>query len=285
MIRLVLTDLDDTLIPCGASRASDRAIRAVHGLIAAGVRFGPVSGRMPASMGWMFAGDDLCYATGGFSNGLIVRIDGQVVHTVTMDGDVLQQVADTVDELDVDCWLAVYDRHVEERVTIITRHERRARQMLPADAYVHPFAVAPTIEGTACVKSNIRCADSLSREEMARVRDTLRGRIEGLSFVFPSMVAPYIDLAPAGWGKGEAVRYMAESLGISLDEVAVFGDSENDLGMLEVVPNSVAVSNADAAVARAARWHIGASADDAVAAALEDIAAASAAGDLPAWMR
>ena len=285
MIRLVLTDLDDTLIPSGAARASDRAIRAVHRLIDAGVRFGPMSGRMPASMGWMFAGDDLCYATGGFSNGLLVRIDGRMAHTVTMGKDMLQQVADTLDELDVDCWLAVYDPHVEERVTIITRHAGRARQVLPADAYLHPFEVAPTIEGTDCVKGNVRCADSLSREEMARVRDLLRRRIKGLSFVFPSMVAPYIDLAPTGWGKGEAVRYMADSLGISLEEVAVFGDSENDLGMLEAVPNSVVVSNADEAVAQAARWHIGASADDAVAAAMEDIAAASAVGELPVWMR
>lgn len=285
MIKLVLTDLDDTLIPFGASRASDRAIRAAHKLIDAGVRFGPMSGRMPASMGWMFSGDDLCYATGGFSNGLLVRIDGRMAHTVTMDGSVLQQVADILDELNADCWLVVYDRHVEERVTVITRREGRARQMLPADAYVHPFEVAPTIEGVSCVKSNVRCADSLPREEMVRVRDALRARIEGLSFVFPSMVAPYIDLAPTGWGKGEAVRYMADHLGISLDEVAVFGDSENDLGMLEAVPNSVAVSNADTVVAQAARWHIGASADDAVAAAMEDIATASAAGELPVWMR
>jgi hydroxymethylpyrimidine pyrophosphatase-like HAD family hydrolase len=54
--------------------------------------------------------------------------------------------------------------------------------------------------------------------------------------------------------------------------------------MIEAVPNSVAVSNASPEVARAARWHIGSSADDAVADALFQIAEAAETGELPAFM-
>lgn len=43
--------------------------------------------------------------------------------------------------------------------------------------------------------------------------------------------------------------------------------------MIDAVPNSVAVANATEAVTAAARWHIGAAADDAVAGALHQIAA------------
>ena len=53
MIRLALTDLDNTLIPLGAPHASARAIRAVHAMLDAGLWFGPVSGRVPAAMRWM----------------------------------------------------------------------------------------------------------------------------------------------------------------------------------------------------------------------------------------
>ena len=54
MIKLVLTDMDDALIPAGHDGASDYAIEGVHAMQAAGLHFGPVSGRQPSAMGWMF---------------------------------------------------------------------------------------------------------------------------------------------------------------------------------------------------------------------------------------
>jgi hydroxymethylpyrimidine pyrophosphatase-like HAD family hydrolase len=55
--------------------------------------------------------------------------------------------------------------------------------------------------------------------------------------------------------------------------------------MLEAVPNSVAVANASEQISAGTRWHIGASADDAVADALFDIAGAAAEGSMPSFMR
>ena len=55
----------------------------------------------------------------------------------------------------------------------------------------------------------------------------------------------------------------------------MFGDADNDLDMLRRYPNSCAVANANEAATRAARWHVGASADDGVARAMEQIAAAA----------
>lgn len=65
----------------------------------------------------------------------------------------------------------------------------------------------------------------------------------------------------------------------------MFGDSDNDLPMIDAVPNSVAVANANEAVTAAARWHIGAAADDAVAGALHQIADCAATGEMPPFMR
>lgn len=83
----------------------------------------------------------------------------------------------------------------------------------------------------------------------------------------------YSNIMPRGWNKGTAVAWMAERLGVGLDEVVVFGDADNDLPMFSAVPNSVAVSGATGEAANAARWHIGACEDDAVAAAIEGLAA------------
>ena len=60
---------------------------------------------------------------------------------------------------------------------------------------------------------------------------------------------------------------------MGLDEVVVFGDADNDLPMFAAVENPVAVAGATPEAAEAARWHIGACEDDAVAAAIEALAA------------
>lgn len=61
MIKLVLTDMDDTLIPAGHDGASDYAIEGIHAMQAAGLHFGPVSGRQPSAMGWMFNNRTECF--------------------------------------------------------------------------------------------------------------------------------------------------------------------------------------------------------------------------------
>lgn len=281
MIKLVLTDIDDTLIPYGAPYASERTRRAIHGFLDEGLHFGPVSGRVPNAMGWMFGGDERCFLTGAFANGQVVRIDGEVVREVPTDSELLREVAGVLDELGYDAWLTVYSLD-ECGVTFVTSREEQLRDCLLRVGYGRPNRVAREPWKFSYLKSNVYCV--CSRAQMTLIRDILRERVGALSFVFPSTVAPYIDISPVGWGKGEAARFMARELGVGLDEVATFGDSENDLSMIEAVPNSVAVANATEAVARAARWHVGRCADDAVARALEDLAHAARTGSTPSFM-
>ena len=79
MIKLVLTDMDDTLIPAGHDGASDYAIEGIHAMQATGLHFGPVSGRQPSAMGWMFKNRSECFSTGAFCNGQVMFVDGEVV--------------------------------------------------------------------------------------------------------------------------------------------------------------------------------------------------------------
>ena len=54
----------------------------------------------------------------------------------------------------------------------------------------------------------------------------------------------YIELLPAGCGKGEAVDFLNDRLGIAREESMGFGDGENDIGMLRSVGIGVAVEGA-----------------------------------------
>lgn len=283
MIKLVLTDLDDTLIKNGLPCATDHALAAIHAMLDAGLRFGPVSGRIPSDLGWMFNDDAVCYATGAPVNGQMVYVDGELVHVQTLDGAELNRLATILSHIPDAC-LAIYDINTSSEegsgyfVSPDAEHARGCMKLFP-----HFKRFVPKLTEKTYVKANIWCASD--RAHITQVRDMLREEFPTMAFVFPSPTAPIIDISPAGWSKGTAVHYIARELGLSLDEVAVFGDSENDLSMIEAVPNSVAVSNASDEIARAARWHIGASADDAVADALLDIVDAAKTGEMPSFMR
>lgn len=291
LIELALTDLDDTLIEFGTSCATQRSRDAIHAVLDEGLRFGPVTGRLPVDMTWMFDGDEACYATGAFSNGQVVSVDGKVERVVTIDHALLEAAECVLDATGGEGYLALYHPwKLGEIAYVTTRPDNLLAN--PPETYGSITQIVPAVtdfpasnddpENPGYVKANIQCC--CSRDQMVRLRDRLREEVPGLDFVFPSAVAPVIDILPSGWGKGDGVRTLLDLLGLSLDEVVAFGDSENDLAMLEAVTNSVAVANASEQVSRIAAWHIGPCSDGAVDDALLDIARAHREARLPSFM-
>ena len=290
MIRLALTDLDDTLIPFGSPCASEQSRAAIHATLDAGVRFGPVTGRLPVDMRWMFGDDEPCYATGAFANGQVVRVDGRTVKEVVIPASELSRVQEVLDEHGGG-YLCLYDPWELGKISYVTRKEERLvgnppptygdiTQILPR---VTEFSTGYVADGEpAYVKANIQT--TCPADERAALTEYLCGEVPELGFVSPSAKAAVIDIVPLGWNKGDGVRMLAETLGLGIDEFVVFGDSENDLAMMSAARHSVAVSNASSAVAQSARWHIGSCRDGADDAALLDIAAAAADGRMPAFM-
>lgn len=282
MIKLVMTDLDDTLIShdAGQENASPRALDAIRELLDAGVHFGPVSGRTPSSMEGMFCGYEPAYATGAFSNGQIVLLDGSVIHREYCPVEPLQRVADICDA-EGDAALTLYGMDYDGQGCFVT--SRGTRPHVGLSAWSRLFGMASCVEEPS-LKANVHLAQG-SRVRHTEIRDLLRSEVPELDFVFPSNSAPILDILPAGYGKGSAVRILAQALGLGDDEIATFGDSENDLSMLEPFPYAVAVGNACAEAKAATRWHIGPSAEDSVAAAFEQIAQATRRGELPAFLQ
>lgn len=289
MIKLALSDLDSTLISFGEPCASARTLAAIHAVLDAGLHFGPVTGRLPADMDWMFDGDAACYQTGAFVNGMMVRVDGQIVYQTTLSEDLLNRVQNVLDSTALG-YLTLYDPWNLDEVAYITAYPDRLLSDLPTSQSLTKTILpnvglfpssAPEGEPPSYAKANIHIVPRANRGEL---RDLLRREVPELDFVFPNPLAPLIDVTPKGWSKGEAVCLLQEALGLAPEEVAVFGDSENDLAMIQAVPNSVAVSNASEQVKAAARWQIGSCAEGAVDDALMDIAAASRTGEMPAYM-
>lgn len=54
----------------------------------------------------------------------------------------------------------------------------------------------------------------------------------------------WLDFMNIGIDKGSGIRHLAEHLGIGLDDIAAFGDTYNDIPMLDIVGHSYVMANA-----------------------------------------
>ncbi|SEH37870.1 MULTISPECIES: HAD family hydrolase [Atopobiaceae] len=275
-VRLILSDIDRTILPWGDKRVSERTVRAFHLAQEAGIACGVASGRGVEWIPPFFAGDEVCIRTCVATNGNQVFLDGRKLRQADMSA-LLAPVVDVVRgcahagllrfegstpvlaEGRIEDLTASYPAYaaVCERagdggaLGLLDRLVGKANVFLACEGKDGALAPAP-LEDTSAL------AERLGRE------------VPGLDFDVPQ--PGFLNVMPAGWNKASGVELLARELGIGLDEVVVFGDAGNDLSMFELVENSVAVANATPEAARAARWHIGPCEEDSVADAIEALA-------------
>ena len=267
MIRLVLSDMDNTLIPFGSEYVSERTVRAIHELLDAGVPFGPATGRDHMELMRFFQGDEACFMTGIFSNGKRVRVDGTYVRTVLIPRDALVKIDEAL-RPEPGMFLVCYPEDtnllnpaygVGTTAEELAVFEKRTR---------FTGAVVDEVPDEPFIAATIACPGP--PERMDRCRAIVSEAAPELRIVSP--VPEWFDIMPQGVSKASGLEPLLEALGITLDEVAVFGDAENDLEILRMVHHSVAVANATDEVLETARYRVGPVSEEGVADALLEIA-------------
>ena len=280
MIKLVLSDMDNTLLPFGQTRVSARTVAAIHEVLDAGVLFGPATGRDVVEITRFFGGDEDCFMTGVLSNGKRVRARGEYVQTTLISHDALVRVSDALDAekgMFVVCYPNEADASNPAFCVRATREE-----MAPFErrsAFVG--TVVDAVPDVPFIAATIACPGG--PERMDRCRAVVAEAAPDVDIVSP--VPEWFDILPAGVSKGAGLGVLLDALGLSEDEVAVFGDAENDLEIMRRVPYAVAVANATDEVLGVARYRVGACADEGMADALLEVARAARAGELPAFLR
>lgn len=64
----------------------------------------------------------------------------------------------------------------------------------------------------------------------------------------------FVDINPMGNTKATALEKLMDYYGVTKDEVVCFGDQDNDMEMLELIPNSVCMENGSLAAKEAANY-------------------------------
>ena len=260
MIKLFASDLDGTLFNI-LHETDGGILRRLRRTIEAGRHVALASGRCVRRTAELGFGD-LPIESVGANGAHVVGRGGEVLRHVTIDPAVIEELLTGFPAV---CFNCVGRDHTYVRGT---REQHASGYLMPRGLagvilrYRMSHAVRTDEERFDCgnadvlaqdiCKLNFRVPDPGMRREMeafvAERSDVLvNAPFDGDPF----------ELTDARVNKGEAVAWLAGELGLSEDEVAVYGDGGNDLAMLERFDHAYATSNGSDAAKRAAGSVIG----------------------------
>ena len=242
MIKLVLSDMDGTLVPFGRDAISRRTAAAIRMLHMAGIDFGPATGREPVDLRRFFRGEERLFSTGIMANGKLVSYRGRLLRTIYLDHEGLQRLAGLACERD-DCTLNIYVPCKDERgrasahvqfVGVSDAELASARGVtglaLMGEATDRLPSVPLISAGFMCLGSTRQDAVSQARE----MRPQLYRLCPQFDFLRPS--PPFFDVLPKGWNKAAARFHIGDA---GEDAVAQVMEAIASHGGELVIPPSV----------------------------------------------
>lgn len=280
MIKLALTDMDNTLIPFGQDRVSDEALEAIDILRQSGVQFGPATGRDEQELYRFFAGRSEAYHTGILSNGKKVKVDGEIVWQRLIDNEALNRIVKAY-LMAPNVFVSAYPAKTDPSNPVYVFGAKPAEMAAFEARFKFNGILCDEVPDVDIIGATIAVMGDESL--MGKVRDLAKMLSPEFDYVSP--VPNWFDIVPAGVNKASAFDILIDQLGITPEETVFFGDAENDLQIMAKTPNSVAVANATEAAAEAANFHIGPCVAGAVPKALCEIARATKEGRSPSFLQ
>lgn len=269
-IKLVLSDMDGTLLPFGGQAVSDRTQAAIGKLLDAGIAFGPASGRERSDLIRFFHNDERCVESGIMGNGKLIYLDGELVYRRPLPRDQVELLAEAVTGLPGAMLHFYFPLDEQGRSTTgfgsigVTEKDLAGFPSEAPDTSI--FTELPDGDITTCAV--VVNTQILSLEE---AQASVAAACPGLTFPMPSPVV--LDVLEHGWTKVSALPILQDHLGVTADEIVYLGDSENDLTMMAALPNSFCMGNGSDEAKAAARWVVDTCENDGAAQVMEALAA------------
>ena len=231
-IRAVAFDMDDTLLRNDRT-VSDYTVRVLRECAALGVRIIPSSGRARKSMEAYVdqIGCATCYIA--YNGGELWYPDHTPVFREELDCETIRELYQLAEETGTYC-------HVYDGNTFLYNHYEPY-----ADAYGKATALQGVLYGSMAAydKPSAKMLMLAEPEKVMRLIPFVQERMNGK--VNASCSKPtYLEITPPRAKKGTALKRAGELFGFTMDETVAFGDSLNDMNMLETAGLAVAVNNA-----------------------------------------
>lgn len=242
MIKLVVSDIDGTLIEDGHHTLNPRIKELILELKAKGITFVAASGRQYHSMRKLFEGVDKDIIIVA-ENGAYTLCEGKEYVDNTMDRELSVKLIKELRQLE-DCYMtvSVKDKYYieskdEEFIDLLVKGYRNEITFVD-DVLDYDIDI---IKVSIYHKENI---DKIAESISPRWDDKFQVHLAGHK---------WLDFMDLRVDKGNAIARIQAELNISIGETLVFGDNINDLGMLKRAKDSYAVANAREEVKKAAK--------------------------------
>lgn len=224
-IRLIACDLDGTLLLHGAQTCTPRALELIEKLCDQGIYFMPASGRQYPNLRRLFApvADQIMYLC---ENGSLVMKDDRPIEKRIFPRELAMELCHAVLERP-DCEVLISG----ERTSYILPKRDSYRRFLE-ETVRNNITVVKTPEE---IPEEIMKVSFYTRKEDRDIAgNALKQQFGERAWMVVSGLE-WIDFAPVGTSKASALAAVGRKLGIAPEEMAAFGDNENDRAMLEFV--------------------------------------------------
>lgn len=259
-IRFVLSDVDGTLLHPDHS-LSQRTADAIRAMREAGVIFSLASGRPPKAMRHLIETFGIDVPVAGFNGGTLVNPDGSILvaHHLPAEAALITLALFSA-ESDVEVWVFA-DGDWLRRDPPGPMVQREADGLGYGPVVVESFE--PYLDRVDKI-----VAASNNTQLLVELEAQLQPKVQGLAQVSRSQPV-YLDVTAMLANKGEALKTLAEHLGVPLAQTAAIGDGGNDPAMFHVAGLSIAMGQAEETVKRQANVVTGSNVEDGAAEAFE----------------
>ncbi|MCK3845487.1 HAD family hydrolase [Pseudomonas sp. W15Feb34] len=259
-IRFVLSDVDGTLLHPDHS-LSQRTADAIGAMREAGVLFSLASGRPPKAMLHLIETFGIDVPVAGFNGGTLVNPDGSILVAHHLPADAaLVTLALFSAEPDVEVWVFADGDWLR-------RDPPGPMMQREADGLGYGPVVVESFEPYLDRVDKIVAASN-NTQLLVELEAQLQPKVQGLAQVSRSQPV-YLDVTAMLANKGEALKTLAEHLGVPLNQTAAIGDGGNDPAMFHVAGLSIAMGQAEETVKRQANVVTGSNVEDGAAEAFE----------------
>lgn len=261
MIRLVASDLDDTLLNRDWEISAGN-IQAIHRAVAQGTKFTLATGRM-AVASRKYArqlGLDVPIIT--YHGALVEQaLSGEVLYRKVIPIDLAVGIVEYLLKNKIHVQLFMKDRVFVAKANKLSETYGKMTGVVVEETDILPLLGKEPegLEKILCILDG-----EAAVEKTEELRRTYAGRLH-----FTSSQAHFFDMTHPEVNKGQALQALADGWGIAREEVMAVGDSLNDKEMIRYAGIGVAMGNAHPEIKKIADYITSSNNEDGVAKALE----------------
>lgn len=257
MIKLIASDMDGTLLGSNHD-ISEENLKAIRLAQENGIKFAISTGRAYEDVKPFIEKHNLNCQCAALNGGEFVDEEGNVIEGIYIDSEKAREVLNEMMKFNLS--IEIYTNKgfytTNSKKDTLIGMIKRTRTFYPSlkkikdiinHAKNHPHFIRMhyITDLDEFFNSDIKIGKFVSfaetEEEINKVKEHMK-KIEGLAV--SSSFVTNIEVNHEDATKGKILSKVAEKMGISKDQVAVFGDGSNDYSMFEEFQNSFAMENA-----------------------------------------